>query len=160
MQSVSKEGISTHDHPTQIEARKPHWSLLRFIIGAYSCLAPLMNGGVANAQLAGNLCDRLPSGLCQPHRFLFKLSCIDFLNLCHSDPFPDLIEYISALGTPPIRGRVTSTCFPSVGLAQRKGARARPFSAHQSTCVCRRRELDCPQRTSRRLLRIGQAPEP
>src|SRR5262249_12659420 len=42
----------------------------------------------------------------QPHRFLFKLSCVDFLNLCYSDPFLILIEYISALETLSIRGRV------------------------------------------------------
>jgi len=30
------------------------------------------------------------------------------LNLCHADPFPNLLEYISALGTLPNRGKVTT----------------------------------------------------
>ncbi|HEX6485040.1 MAG TPA: hypothetical protein VF043_39860 [Ktedonobacteraceae bacterium] len=31
---MSKEGISAHDHPTQIEASQQGWSLLGFIKGA------------------------------------------------------------------------------------------------------------------------------
>ncbi len=62
--------------------------------------------------LAGDLRDRLPTRLGEPHRFLFELAGVDFLNLCHDDPFPDLIEYISALATLPIRGRITLTKGP------------------------------------------------
>ena|SRR5689334_5390249 len=35
-------------------------------------------------------------------------SGVDFLDLCHDDPLPDLIEYISALGTLSNRGRLTA----------------------------------------------------
>jgi len=38
---------------------------------------------------------------------LFELPCVDFLNLCHDVPFPALLEYISALGTLPNRGKVS-----------------------------------------------------
>lgn len=52
------------------------------------------------------LSDRLATGLRQLHRLFFEFSRRDFLNLCQADPFPDLLEYISALGTLPNRGKV------------------------------------------------------
>src|SRR5689334_10718313 len=50
-------------------------------------LTPLVDGTVANAQLAGNLCNRLAAGLSQAHRFAFKIGCIRLLHFCH-DPCP------------------------------------------------------------------------
>src|SRR6266702_721555 len=55
--------------------------------------------------IAGNLRDRLSAGLDQPDCFLFEFACVGFLNLCHSDPLPGLIKYISALGTLSNRGK-------------------------------------------------------
>src|SRR5581483_4156485 len=69
--------------------------------------APLMNRGVRNTQLAGDLRDRFAAGLSKPHRFLFELTCVDFLDFCHADPFPSLLEYISALWTLSNRGKIT-----------------------------------------------------
>lgn len=65
-----------------------------------------MNGRIGDAQLTSNLSDWLPAGLGQPDCFLFEFFGVGFLNLCHDDPFPDLIEYISALVTLPNRGRL------------------------------------------------------
>ena len=53
------------------------------------------------------LCNRLAAGLGQPHCLLFEFACVNFLDLCHAHPFPDLLEYSSALGTLPNRGRLT-----------------------------------------------------
>jgi hypothetical protein len=50
-------------------------------------LAPLWDRGVGDAQLAGDLCHRLATGLSQMDRFSLKLCCIGLLNLLH-DPFP------------------------------------------------------------------------
>ncbi len=55
--------------------------------------------------------------------FLFEVSRRDFLNLCHVDPFPDLIEYISALATLPIRGRVSACKIGIFGGNGNKGDR-------------------------------------
>jgi len=55
--------------------------------------------------IAGNLRDRLSAGLDQPDCFFFEFACVGFLNLCHSDPLPGLIKYISALGTLSNRGK-------------------------------------------------------
>ncbi len=77
-----------------------------------------MDRGIGDTQLSGYLCDRLATGLRQLHRLLFEFSRIDFLNLCHADPFPNLLEYISALGTLPNRGKVIlSATFSIVLLA-------------------------------------------
>jgi hypothetical protein len=35
------------------------------------------------------------------------------LNFCHADPFPDLLEYISALATLPNRGKVSQALRPA-----------------------------------------------
>src|SRR5215471_21690151 len=69
--------------------------------------APLMNGAVGDAQLSGDLGDGLAAGLHQSDGFLFEFFGVGFLDLCHDDPLPDLIEYISALVTLSNRGRVT-----------------------------------------------------
>src|SRR5258708_40330218 len=69
-----------------------------------------MDRGIGDTQLSGYLCDRLATGLRQLHRLLFEFSRIDFLNLCHADPSPNLLEYISALGTLPNRGKVMPHC--------------------------------------------------
>ena len=53
------------------------------------------------------LSGRLATALRQLHCLLFAFSRVDFLHLCHADPFPDLLKYISALGTPSNRGMVT-----------------------------------------------------
>lgn len=66
----------------------------------------MMNGSSGDAQLTSHLRNRLSAGLRQLHCLLFELSRGDFLDLCHGDPFPDLLEYISALGTLPNRGKV------------------------------------------------------
>src|ERR1700730_11199435 len=50
------------------------------------------------------LCDGLATGLDQSNCFLFEFSRVGFLNLCPGDPFPDLLEYISAFLTLPNRG--------------------------------------------------------
>ena len=80
-------------------------------------LSPLMNGRSGDAQLTSHLRNRLPAGLRQPPCLLFELSRGDFLDLCHGHPFPDLLAYISALGTLPNRGKVTHRlafiCWPS-----------------------------------------------
>ena len=81
------------------------WERLFAMLGQF--LAPPMNRAIGNAQLAGHLCNRLPARLHKLDCLLFEFSCVDFLNLCHGDPFPDLLEYISALGTLPNRGKVT-----------------------------------------------------
>jgi hypothetical protein len=54
--------------------------------GTVSCqlLAPLMNGGVRNAQLAGYLCNRFSAGLSQADRFTFKLDFALHLTLVGS----------------------------------------------------------------------------
>lgn len=51
--------------------------------------APLMDRGVAHAQIAGHLDDRLAAGLCQAHRFSLELQCVGLLYFLH-DPFPPL----------------------------------------------------------------------
>jgi hypothetical protein len=47
-------------------------------------LAPVMDPRVGNSSFTSDLRDRLPTGLCQPHRFLFELSRVDFLHFCHA----------------------------------------------------------------------------
>src|ERR1700704_3802247 len=69
-------------------------------------LPPLVNRRVGYTQFSGYLCNRLATGLRQLHCLLFEFSCVNFLDLCHAKPFPDLLEYISALGTLPNRGRL------------------------------------------------------
>src|SRR5690349_8711168 len=113
-----------------------------------------MDGSVANPEFSGDLCDGLPTGLGEPHRFFFEFSRIGLLNLCHDDPFPDLLEYISALvtlpnrgmliylfpipasGTPPLRQLLQSlgdlqkkSSNPCVGLASSLGAECPPEAA-------------------------------
>jgi hypothetical protein len=61
--------------------------------------SPLVNGRIREGQFTGDLRDGLATGPGQSDSFLFELSRVGFLNLCHVDPFPDLIEYISALVT-------------------------------------------------------------
>ncbi len=67
-----------------------------------------MNGSITNTQLTGDVRDRLSTCLSESDGFLFEFSRLGFLNLCHVDPFPDLLEYTSALKTLSIRGRVSS----------------------------------------------------
>ncbi len=55
------------------------------------------------------LSDGFATGLGQSDGFLFEFFGVGFLNLCHVDPFPDLLEYISALLTLPNRSRVTDS---------------------------------------------------
>lgn len=67
-----------------------------------------MNRGVRYSQLTSYLRDRLLTGLHQLHCLLFEFFRVDFLYLCHADPFLDLLKYISAFGTLPNRGKITS----------------------------------------------------
>src|SRR6267154_3945614 len=88
-----------------------------FLVMLSQFFSPLMDPRIGDAQFSGNLCDRLATRLRQLHRLLFEFSCRDFLNFCHADPFPDLLEYISALATLPNRGKVTvSFCTLAIAL--------------------------------------------
>src|SRR6266480_1213678 len=69
-----------------------------------------MNRGVRDAQFSGHLCNRLATALSQLHCLLFEFPCVDFLDFCHTKPFPILLKYTSALRTLQNRGKLT---FPS-----------------------------------------------
>src|SRR6266404_6136823 len=71
-------------------------------------LPPLVNRRVGDTQFSGYLCNRLAAGLRQLHCLLFEFSCVNVLDLCHAKPSPDLLEYISALGALPNRGRLST----------------------------------------------------
>src|SRR5450755_1763642 len=66
------------------------WKGFGAVLGEF--LAPLMNGGVGNAQVAGHLRDWLPTGLHQLYRFSLKLCGIGLLDFLH-DPVLLLKEY-------------------------------------------------------------------
>src|SRR6266480_8149762 len=66
-----------------------------------------MNRGVRDAQFSGHLCNRLATALSQLHCLLFEFPCVDFLDFCHTKPFPILLKYTSALRTLQNRGKLT-----------------------------------------------------
>ena len=58
-----------------------------FVTVFSSLLAPLVDGRVGNAQLAGYVRDRLSAGLDEPHCLPFELLRVGLLDFCH-DPCP------------------------------------------------------------------------
>src|SRR5579872_2552644 len=57
------------------------WEGFRSVLS--QLLAPLVDRCIRDAQITGHLCDRLPTGLGEPHRFALKLLCICLLSFCH-----------------------------------------------------------------------------
>ena len=101
-------------------------------------LPPLVNRRVGDTQFSGYLCNRLAAGLRQLHCLLFECSCVNVLDLCHAKPFPDLLEYISALGTLPNRGRLTRKEARKLEPASRRRPEKSTLSKAANEYICTR----------------------
>src|SRR5258706_10168012 len=83
----------------------------RFVAVVSQLLAPLMDGGVGNAQLTGYLGNRLSAGLSEPYGFALKLLRIGLLDFLHDPCLPSGIVSSKILLLHGSGSRSHSMCF-------------------------------------------------